>query len=112
MRKVVKEHVQGAAGDAAVPRRQKCAPDSGPFKPRVSAASMSRELEEGCTNLNDPEYILKAAFVSMIEIILEENMAPFQVPLFQPTVNDAASKLPLMLLVMHLTSPALSPLAK
>ena len=81
-RKVVKEHVQGAAEDAAVPRRQKCAPDSGPFKPRVSAVSMSHDVEEGCTSLNDPEYILKAAFVSMTETILEENMAPFQVSLF------------------------------
>ena len=38
-RKVVKEHVQGAAEDAAVPRMQECAPVSGPLKPRLSAAS-------------------------------------------------------------------------
>ena len=59
-RKVVKEHVQGAAGDAAVLRRQKCAPESHPFKPRVSAASTSHE---GYMSLSDPERGLQASFV-------------------------------------------------
>ena len=42
-RKVVKEHVQGAAEDAAVPRKQESAPESGPLKPRLSAASTLRQ---------------------------------------------------------------------